>query len=126
MNPQVLRLVFATVTILGFAALAAGLFPDTSSAQRAGPVELQAQAQGKEIFRFDTFGDEQLWIDKLGLHKVIEKSVDPTTALKIGLKAEVDANNHITRLGIACALCHSTVDDSVIPGIGTFQAGLKK
>lgn len=106
MNPQVLRLVFATVTILGFAALAAGLFPDTSSAQRAGPVELQAQ--GKEIFSFDTFADEQLWIDKLGL------------------KAEVDGNNHIMRLGIACALCHSTVDDSVMPGIGTFQAGLKR
>ena len=91
-------------------------------------------SQGKEIFRFDTFGDEQLWTDKLGLHKVVETKVDPTTALKVGLKvdsevlppgilekvdlkspattvallklnavvglkAEVDANNHITRLG---------------------------
>ena len=36
----------------------------------------------------------------------------------VGLKAEVDANNHITRLGVTCALCHSTVDDSVKPGIG--------
>jgi mono/diheme cytochrome c family protein len=110
-------------------------------------------SEGKEIFRFDTFGDEQLWTDKLGLHKVVEQSVDPTTALKVGLKvdsealppgtlekadlkdpattvallklnavvglkAEVDANNHITRLGVTCALCHSTVDDSVKPGIG--------
>jgi hypothetical protein len=69
MNPQVLRLVFATVTILGFAALAAAMFPDSPSAQGAGLVEIQAQAQGKETFRFDTFDDEQLW-----------KSVDPTTA----------------------------------------------
>jgi mono/diheme cytochrome c family protein len=115
-------------------------------------------AQGQKIFRFDTFGDEQLWTDKLGLHKVVEQKVDPTTALKVGLKvdaealppgildkadlkspattvallklnavvglkAEVDANNHITRLGVTCALCHSTVDDSVKPGIGKRMDG---
>jgi hypothetical protein len=48
-------------------------------------------SQGKEIFRFDTFGDEQLWTDKLGLHKVVEEKVDPTTALKVGLKVDADA-----------------------------------
>src|SRR6186713_1924498 len=123
----------------------------------SGTAEAQG-AQGKEIFRFDTFGDEQLWTDKLGLHKVVELKVDPTTALKVGLKvdaealppgtlekadlknpattvallklnavvglkAEVDANNHITRLGVTCALCHSTVDDSVKPGIGKRMDG---
>ena len=36
----------------------------------------------------------------------------------VGLKAEVDENNHITKLGITCALCHSTVDNSVMDGIG--------
>ncbi len=36
----------------------------------------------------------------------------------VGLKAEVEASNHITRIGITCALCHSTVDNSVAPGIG--------
>jgi hypothetical protein len=117
----------------------------------SGTAEAQG-AQGKEIFRFDTFGDEQLWTDNLGLHKVVEQKVDPNTALKVGLKvdaealppgtlekadlknpattvallklnavvglkAEVDANNHITRLGVTCALCHSTVDDSVKPGL---------
>src|SRR6185436_4270240 len=110
-------------------------------------------SDGQKIFRFDTFGDEQLWTGKLGLHKVVEEKVDPTTALKVGLKvdadalppgtlekadlkdpkttvallklnavvglkAEVDANNHITKLGVTCALCHSTVDDAVKPGIG--------
>jgi mono/diheme cytochrome c family protein len=110
-------------------------------------------SEGRQIFRFDTFGDEQLWTDKLGLHKVVEEKVDPTTALAVGLKvdaealppgtlekadlkdpkttvallkldavvglkAEVDANDHITKLGVTCALCHSTVDDSVQPGIG--------
>jgi cytochrome c5 len=36
----------------------------------------------------------------------------------VGVQATVDENNHITRLGITCALCHSTVDNSVMPGIG--------
>lgn len=36
----------------------------------------------------------------------------------VGLKAEVDDQNHITRVGITCALCHSTVDNSFAPGIG--------
>jgi cytochrome c5 len=115
-------------------------------------------ADGQRIFRFDTFGNEQLWTDKLRMHEVVEKSVDPTTALKVGLKvdadvlppgilgkvdldspattvallkmnavvglqATVDANNHITKLGVTCALCHSTVDDSVMPGIGRRKDG---
>ena len=48
-------------------------------------------SEGKKIFRFDTFGDEQLWTDKLGLHKVVEEKVDPTTALKVGLKVDAEA-----------------------------------
>ncbi len=115
-------------------------------------------ADGQRIFRFDTFGDEQFWTDTLHLNEVVEKSVDPTTALKVGLKvdadvlppgiletvdlkspattvallkmnaivgvqATVDANNRITKLGITCALCHSTVDNSVMPGIGRRKDG---
>ena len=115
-------------------------------------------ADGQKIFRFDTFGDEQLWTDTLRLHEVVEKTMDPTTALTVGLKvdadvlppgilkkvdlkspattvallkmnaivgiqATVDSNNHITRLGITCALCHSTVDNSVMPGIGHRKDG---
>lgn len=37
----------------------------------------------------------------------------------VGLRATVDANNQITRLGTTCALCHSTVDDRVTKGIGS-------
>jgi cytochrome c2 len=36
----------------------------------------------------------------------------------VGVKADVDDANHITRVGITCALCHSTVDNSFAPGIG--------
>ena len=48
-------------------------------------------AEGQRVFRFDTFGDEQVWTDKLRLHEVVEKNVDPTTALKVGLKVDADA-----------------------------------
>jgi mono/diheme cytochrome c family protein len=131
-------------TIAALAAMALGI---------ALPATADEVSDGKKIFRFDTFGDEQLWTGKLGLHQVVETKVDPTTALAVGLKvdadalppgtlekadlkdpkttvallklnavvglkAEVDANNHITRLGVTCALCHSTVDDSVQKGIG--------
>jgi mono/diheme cytochrome c family protein len=49
---------------------------------------------------------------------------DPaTTVALIGLDAVVGVrgvveDGQLTRLGITCALCHSTVDDSVAPGIG--------
>ena len=112
---------------------------------------------GQAIFRYDTFGDEQLWTDVLRMHEVIP-SVSPATALAVGLKVDVqalppaviaalqagqvDLNNpavtvellrlnavvgvqgsvndsgQLTSVGITCALCHSSVDDSFAPGIG--------
>jgi hypothetical protein len=107
---------------------------------------------GKTIFRFDTFGDEQLWTDTLKLHTVIETAVSPRTALSVGLKVDSEAlpsnflatrdlddpattlelirlnavvgvvgrvaDGHLKSIGITCALCHSTVDNSVTKGIG--------
>ena len=48
-------------------------------------------AQGKSIFRFDTFGDESKWTDALRMHEVIRSAVDPTTALSVGLKVDAEA-----------------------------------
>jgi len=121
---------------------------------------LQLVGQGRQIFRFDTFGDQTFWGDTLKLHQAIEGSglggvgpgVSPKTALEVGLKVDVDAlpSNLIEQLqhgmvnlndpavtaallklnavvgvtgifdsggtlasmGIQCALCHSTVDNS--------------
>jgi mono/diheme cytochrome c family protein len=118
-------------------------------------------ALGKEVFRFDTFGDEAKWTDTLRIHEVIASSVDPVTALAVGLKVDVDAlppgvqegikdgsvdltspqttvtllklnavvglvgkvetvggKDVLKRVGITCALCHSTVDNSFAKGIG--------
>lgn len=50
---------------------------------------------------------------------------DPATTVELirrnavlGLKGEVDAQGNLTRLGVTCALCHSSVDDALMPGIG--------
>jgi cytochrome c2 len=36
----------------------------------------------------------------------------------VGIQAVVDNANHITQLGVTCALCHSTVDNTLAKGIG--------
>jgi len=59
----------------------------------------QMMEQGKQIFRYDTFGDEAYWTDKLKLHHAIQGSkfggvgpgVSPKTALSVGLKVDMDA-----------------------------------
>ena len=48
-------------------------------------------AAGREIFRFDTFGDEKYWTDTLRMHEVISSAVTPTAALSVGLKGDAEA-----------------------------------
>ena len=84
------RIVMATVALLALTAGAAlvGCEKGKMSSEviaSSGPV-----ADGQRIFRFETFGDEQLWTDTLRLHEVVEKTVDPTTALTVGLKVDAD------------------------------------
>ncbi len=50
---------------------------------------------------------------------------DPATTLAllklnavVGVKGTFDAGGHLTSMGITCALCHSSVDDSLARGIG--------
>jgi hypothetical protein len=66
---------------------------------RIGRNAQQMLAEGRRIFRYDTFGDEAYWSDKLQLHKAIEgqklggvgPGVSPKTALAVGLKVDMDA-----------------------------------
>ena len=55
-------------------------------------------AEGKQTFRFDTFGSEAFWGDTLKLHQAIPGAnggvgpgVSPKPALALGLKVDVDA-----------------------------------
>jgi hypothetical protein len=58
-----------------------------------------AVAEGRQIFRFDTFGSEAFFGDALQLHKAIAGAknggvgpgVSPKTALAVGLKVDADA-----------------------------------
>jgi len=126
----------------------------------------QMMSDGKQTFRYATFGDESWWGGTLGLHRAIEGSrfggvgpgVSPATALAVGLKVDVDSlppqlvaaikngkvdlndpattlgllqlnavvgvtgfcdsQGSLSSVGIQCALCHSSVDNSLAPGIG--------
>lgn len=94
--------------VILLALTAAGLvyFSVRSSAQKDQGFDRQISAnsqrmfeEGKQIFRFDTFGDETFWTDKLKLHQAIQGSklggvgtgVSPKTALSVGLKVDMDA-----------------------------------
>jgi hypothetical protein len=143
--------------------------PEASGADFDRVIDAQSRSmlkEGRQTFRFDTFGSEAFWGDTLQLHRAIagEKNggvgggVSPKTALAVGLKVDADAlpdslkaqlkagkvdldapattlallklnavvgvtgrfggDGRIRTMGVQCALCHSTVDDSFAPGIG--------
>ena len=143
-----MRLISAAVAVFLFTLILA--ITDLRPAARA------QQFDGQEIFRYDTFGDEQLWTDTFRLHEAVQ-TLTPAAALGVGLKVDADAlpppvvkaiqsgqldvndprvtrrllemnavvgvigkvaGDRIRSIGITCALCHSTVDDSLGEGIG--------
>jgi hypothetical protein len=135
---------------------------DRANAQNA----VEMLVEGRETFRFDTFGDEAFWGDTLRLHEAIAGASlggvgpglapnaaldlgfkidrgalpddliealragqvdldDPRTTLAlleldavVGVKGFFDDAGNLRSVGIQCALCHSTVDDSLARGIG--------
>ena len=153
-----MRLLIAGVVMYALTTmLAAGVFAQSDRRGAGIADDGRGREEGRAIFRFDTFGDEQLWTDVLRMHEVLP-SVTPATALDVGLKVDVDAlppsvvsalragqidindpavtiellrlnavvgvkgevdrAGHLTRVGVTCALCHSSVDDSLTRGIG--------
>jgi hypothetical protein len=100
-KPLVLTLSLITLTAPG--ALALPLLhsaPAARNSQTVGPratanQELSQHVQqlldeGRQIFRFDTFGDEAFWGDALKLHQALAQ-VSPKAALALGLKVDLDA-----------------------------------
>jgi hypothetical protein len=152
---------------------AAGVNTPTSGQMKSNPDEgdtdknaSQMLKEGRDTFRYDTFGSEQFWGSQLGLHKAIAgeahggmgPGLTPKQALNLGLKVDsgklpkivleavkggslnlndpemtlellrADAvvgvkgffqDKQLVSVGVRCALCHSTVDDSISKGIGS-------
>jgi hypothetical protein len=142
--------------------------PSTANTEKAVKLEHNKSlvTDGKHIFRFDSFGDEDFWSGLLHLDKAIAGAanggygpgVSPKTALAVGLKvdaealpadvvagirggsvnlddpattlallklnavvgvkASFDGAGTLKGIGITCASCHSSVDNSFAPGIG--------
>jgi hypothetical protein len=173
MKRILLAIVAAAVGCAGFLIFVRHAATQASSQASVSAFEQQVEQnraqmfeQGKQVFRFDTFGDEAFWGGTLRLHQAIagEKNggvgpgVSPKMALSVGLKVDADAipsdlasqikdgkvnlddpgttvallklnavvgltgrfdsQGRLNSMGIQCALCHSTVDDSFMPGIG--------
>jgi len=164
-----MKLLHATLFVLPAVFLTGIAMTNTKDSQKAsqflGSAEdnsKQLIEQGRQIFRFDTYGDEAFWTDQLQIQRAV-KGLSPQTVLALGLKVDADAlspsvieaikhgnvnlndpavtlqlikqnavlgvvgtfnNNTLTKVGFTCALCHSTVDNSVAPGIGKRIDGL--
>ena len=71
-------------------ALAASFLVALVACSGGGQSEADLVAEGKQTFRYDTFGDETKWTDVLRMNEVIS-TVDPTTALAVGLKVDSEA-----------------------------------
>lgn len=165
------KLLLTALVLLAGAVAVERAAPDSHPRPRTFDQVIQTTAQrmleqGRNIFRFDTFGDEAFWGDTVKLHLAIEgerlggvgPGVSPATALSVGLKVDADAlspsvlkgitsgqvnlndpavtlalldanavvgvtghrgpDGKLASVGIQCSLCHSTVDNSVAPGIG--------
>ncbi len=154
-----------------FLLLAAAFVPSTRSSNKPSTSSFLGSAdenakqlveQGRQIFRFDTFGDEAFWTGQLEIQKAVS-TLSPRTALGLGLKVDSQAltpaqimaiqqgkvnlddpavtlqllkqnavlgvvgavkDHTLQSVGFTCAVCHSTVDDSVAPGIGKRIDGL--
>jgi hypothetical protein len=91
---RTMRVVVAAMALLFTATLATTLRSAASPLpQRQSDRDPTTQAKpstGQATFRFDTFGDEQLWTDVLRMHEAV-RSVSPATALGVGLKVDVEA-----------------------------------
>lgn len=78
-----------------------------------GPVLIEAQVihqtgdatSGKQVFRFETFGNEGFWTDAVRLQQgMIAAGVTPIKALQLGLNVDIEALDNATQAALAAEL----------------------
>lgn len=86
---------------------------DATDSGSDGPVSAEAPvahaagnvANGKTVFRFETFGNERFWTDALRLQQgIVAAGVTPIQALRLGLVVDSDALDAATLAAIAAEL----------------------
>ena len=87
----IIKLAGALVAVGIVVGLASSCGESAPTAPEPERLDSAVVAAGRDIFRFDTYGDEKYWTDTLRMHEVIQSAVSPATALSVGLK--VDASN---------------------------------
>ena len=77
--------------------------PDTG--QQPIPHDTGNAAAGRNVFRFETFGNEGFWTDAVRLPQGVKKAkLTPVQALKAGLSVDVDALDSATQQAVAAEL----------------------
>jgi hypothetical protein len=73
--------------------------PRADASDPVSTLALKTVADGKQVFRYETFGDQDFWGGTIRLHDAIQGAahggvgpgVSPATALSVGLKVDVDS-----------------------------------
>src|SRR5215212_1155045 len=77
---------------VAFAAVAVAFATNSCRRVPESPVSTDLEKAGRQIFRYDTFGNERFWTDTAKLHKTLEK-IRPLQALGLGVKVDLDKLN---------------------------------
>lgn len=144
------------------------LAPMTWARDRLAPGSVEVNAlnlvdEGRQTFRYDTFGDEAFWSGQLQLDQLVAATT-PRQAIALGLKVDsgaltrtvvrsiqqgrvnlddpavtlqllrsnavigvigiFDRGGNLRSVGLSCAICHATVDNSLAYGVGKRIDGL--
>lgn len=99
-------LLFAAVIFTGriFTGIAQQRNAQSNGPANQGPVFPRQDgnaASGREVFRFETFGNEGFWTDAVRVSKgVVDAKLTPLQALKLGLSVDVDALDAATQAAV--------------------------
>ncbi|MEO6624936.1 MAG: hypothetical protein ABIN37_08900 [Burkholderiaceae bacterium] len=76
-----------------------------TSSEAAVPHQTGNAVSGKQVFRFETFGNERFWTDAVRLQQgIVAAGVTPIQALGLGLSVDIEALDAATQTALAAEL----------------------